>query len=104
MGGQAFPQLGAAGHVDNGGADILADENKVYPGPFCRLVLGRGEGGGRAFALTEMGGKLVGHLGLALGTQGGEDGQIVRPGNDGMAQQKFDLAGDLFMPGMIVAR
>lgn len=48
--------------------------------------------------------KRVDHLALAFATQGGEDRQIMRSRDDGMTEQEFGLATDLFMAGMIVAR
>ncbi|WP_108460656.1 hypothetical protein [Devosia naphthalenivorans] len=104
VGSQPPTQFRAGGHVGTCGTDILADKGEVYPGPFCCLMLDRGKGGRRPLAFTQMDGQLVGYLCLALSSKGGEDGQIMRPGDDGMAQQDFSLAGDLLMPGMIEAR
>lgn len=85
MGNQPLPQFQSAGHVGTGCTEILADKSEVYPGPFCGLMLDRSEGGSRPLTLTQVGGQLVGYLGLALGAKGGEDGQIMRPRDDGMA-------------------
>lgn len=102
--GQPPAQCAAGGRVGASGADIFADKGEVDAGPFRRLMLGAGEGGGGVFSLPQIGGKLVGHVGLAFRTQDGEDGQVMRPGDDGMAEQNFGLAGDLFMPGVVESR
>ncbi|WP_291375084.1 hypothetical protein [Devosia sp.] len=102
--GKPLTQLDAADHVGTGGADIFADDSQIDPDPFRRLMLGAGEGGGWALPLPQMCDQLAGYLGLSLGTQGSEDGKVMRPGDDGMAEQDFDLAGNLFMPSMVEAR
>ncbi|HEV7416294.1 MAG TPA: hypothetical protein VGN98_09055 [Tianweitania sediminis] len=101
MGGQPPTQFGAGGRVGTGGTDIFAHNGEVDPSPLRSLMLGAGKGGGGAFSLTQMHGKPGGYVDLAFGTQGGEDGQVMRPGNNGMAEQDFELAGDLLMPGAI---
>jgi hypothetical protein len=104
MGGEAMTQFRPTGRIGTGSADIFADEGEVHPGPLGRLVLNTGESGSGAFAPPQMSRECVGHAGLAFRTQGGEDRQIVCPCDDGMTEPKFDLAGDLFMAGMIEAR
>ena len=67
-------------------------------------MLGAAESGGRRVAKTKMVSKLGGHVCFAFFAQSSEDGQVVRPGHDRVAEHQFGLTRHLLMSGVVESR